>query len=171
MFHFHRDDEPAGRGWNDIGYNFIVDKWGVAYEGRAGGIDKAVSGAHTLGFNSLSTGILVIGDYTREPPSKEALETVAKIIAWKLPLHGADIEGTVDVGSPKDGKTYTVNRIVGHRDLNDTQCPGGAFYALLPQLREMVKREFAERKACEAAAAQVSSGAPGANEHRPNSNN
>ncbi|MFE3827450.1 N-acetylmuramoyl-L-alanine amidase [Streptomyces sp. NPDC059092] len=46
-----------GMGWDDLGYNFVVDRCGTIYEGRAGGVDRAVKGAHTKGFNERSVGI------------------------------------------------------------------------------------------------------------------
>ena len=52
-----------GNGWNDIGYNFLVDKYGQVFEGRYGGVDRPVIGAHAEGFNTGSVGVAVIGDY------------------------------------------------------------------------------------------------------------
>jgi hypothetical protein len=36
------------------------------------------------------------------------------------------------------GTTTTLNRISGHRDGNNTECPGSALYAQLPELRRLV---------------------------------
>src|SRR5690606_17772143 len=52
-----------GNGWNDIGYNFLVDKCGNLFEGRKGGVNRAVLGAHTMGFNSHSSAVAVLGNY------------------------------------------------------------------------------------------------------------
>src|SRR6266511_2068602 len=68
-----------GNGWDDIGYNLLVDKYGQVFEGRYGGVDRNVVGAHSLGFNTGSVGVSVLGDYgTRQLPAagKAALEQV-----------------------------------------------------------------------------------------------
>src|SRR4051812_39636375 len=135
---FHRDTN----GWNDIGYNFLVDQYGQIFEGRAGGIDQPVIGAHTQGFNSHSTGVAILGTFTSAPPSAAALDAVARIVAWKLSIHGAPIEGTVvvtsaggDVNRWRAGTPVTFQRISGHRDADATSCPGNALYALLGDIR------------------------------------
>jgi hypothetical protein len=52
------------RGWSDLGYNVLVDRFGTAWEGRWGGLDKAVIGSHAGGFNTDTTGISMIGRTT-----------------------------------------------------------------------------------------------------------
>ncbi|WP_205699264.1 peptidoglycan recognition protein [Conexibacter sp. SYSU D00693] len=135
---YHRDSN----GWNDLGYNFLVDRFGQVFEGRAGGIDQAVIGAQAQGYNAQSTGVSVLGTYGSVAASPEAVDAVARLLAWKLPLHGAPVEGTVVVESAgggqnrfKAGTPVTLNRISGHRDGDQTSCPGNALYAQLPEIR------------------------------------
>ena len=138
---YHRNSN----GWNDIGYNFLVDKFGTIWEGRAGGIDQPVVGAQAQGYNSHSTGIADIGTHQDVPVSDAELNAYASLIRWKLPLHGAPTQGTVTLTSGggslnryKAGTPVTLNRISGHRDGDSTECPGDAFYAQLPALRDLV---------------------------------
>ncbi len=88
---YHRDSN----GWNDIGYNFLVDRYGVVFEGRAGGIEAAVIGAQAQGWNSVSTGIACLGTFTNIPLDAPAMEALAKLIGWKLSLHGVPVQGQV----------------------------------------------------------------------------
>ncbi|MBI5106102.1 MAG: N-acetylmuramoyl-L-alanine amidase, partial [Solirubrobacterales bacterium] len=138
MAKYHRDTN----GWNDLGYNFVVDKYGQVFEGRAGGVDQPVIGAQAQGYNSHSTGIANIGDYSGVQQTPAALDAMAKLIAWKLPLHGAPVEGEVTITSAggdlnryKSGTPVRFQRISGHRDGDSTACPGDALYAQLPELR------------------------------------
>jgi hypothetical protein len=138
MAKYHRDSN----GWNDLGYNFVVDKYGQIFEGRAGGIDQAVIGAQAQGYNSHSTGIANIGTFTDVGQGDVALDALARLIAWKLPLHGAPVTGQIvltsgggDLNRYKSGTPVTLERISGHRDGDATECPGTALYAQLPALR------------------------------------
>jgi len=139
---YHRNSN----GWNDIGYNFLVDRYGVVYEGRAGGVDQAVVGAQAQGFNSQTTGIANIGDHTSVEQTPEALAAMARLIRWKLPLHGAASSGRVTLVSAGGsssrypvGARVSVERVLGHRDTNQTACPGNALYAQLADLRAMAE--------------------------------
>ncbi|MFG2215578.1 peptidoglycan recognition protein [Streptomyces sp. NPDC048685] len=127
-------------GWRDIGYNFAVDKCGNIYEGRAGGVTKAVLGAHTLGFNANSMGIAVLGTFTKSNPPAAAVNAVAKLTAWKLGLFGANPRGKVTLVSGgsnkyKKGKKAKLNVISGHRDGFATECPGARLYKKLGSAR------------------------------------
>ncbi|MEU8973025.1 peptidoglycan recognition protein [Streptomyces monashensis] len=127
-------------GWRDIGYNFLVDKCGTVYEGRAGGVAKAVLGAHTLGFNSDSMGIAVLGTYTGTEPSDAVVTALARLTAWKLGLNDADPQGRTYLTSAggnlyRKGKNVQLNVISGHRDGFATDCPGAALYARLGAAR------------------------------------
>jgi N-acetylmuramoyl-L-alanine amidase len=127
-------------GWSDIAYNFLVDSFGTIWEGRYGGIDQPVRGAHTLGFNASSTGFCVIGNLDQAQPTQPTLDSLAKLAAWKLSLYARDPLGSTQVtseGSDKfpSGRVVTLPVIDGHRDTNDTACPGGNLYSQLPALR------------------------------------
>ncbi|MFF0203481.1 N-acetylmuramoyl-L-alanine amidase [Streptomyces sp. NPDC005017] len=127
-------------GWRDIGYNFLVDKCGNIYEGRAGGVAKAVLGAHTLGFNTNSMGIAVLGTFNTSKPSASAVTAIAKLTAWKLGIYGMDPRAKTSLKSGggnlyKKGKNVRLNVISGHRDGFATQCPGGLLYGRLGTAR------------------------------------
>ncbi|MEU9174459.1 peptidoglycan recognition protein [Streptomyces sp. NPDC048420] len=132
-------------GWRDIGYNFLVDKCGNIYEGRAGGVAKPVLGAHTLGFNTNSMGIAVLGSYGSKKPPAAVTKAVARLTAWKLGLHGANPKGKTYLKSgggnlyPK-GKKVRLNVISGHRDGFATECPGRQLYRKLGSTRSTAAR-------------------------------
>jgi hypothetical protein len=128
------------KGWNDIGYNFLVDKCGTLFEGRRGGADRPVLGAHTLGFNSHSAAIAVIGNYTDAGVPATVRAVIAQVAAYKLGTYGNDPAGrAVLVSNGSDryprGTRVALNRISGHRDTGRTECPGDALYAQLGAIR------------------------------------
>ncbi len=128
-------------GWRDIGYNFLVDRCGTVYEGRAGGTDLPVHGAHTLGFNTDSAGVAAIGTYVTDEPPPALLTGVTRIAAWKLGLTDQDAGGSTTMVSGSDGSLYPAGTeaafraVSGHRDAFNTECPGTALHARLPELR------------------------------------
>ena len=122
---YHMD----GRGWSDLAYNFVVDKYGGLWEGRGGGIDRPVIGAHAMGFNTGSVGVMVLGDYTAATPSAAALESVSRVIGWKLALHNVDPTGSANFTSGGStsipaGQVVHLPRVVGHQNVGATSCPG-----------------------------------------------
>jgi hypothetical protein len=128
-----------GNGWNDIGYNALVDRFGVVYEGRFGGIEQNVIGAHAKGFNTGSFGIAVLGEFTSSAPPAAAREALAQMLAWRLDLAHVDPLATFDAisgGSERfpPGVPVFLRAISGHRDTGLTACPGQKLYDLLPTI-------------------------------------
>ncbi|MFC9120191.1 peptidoglycan recognition protein [Streptomyces sp. NPDC057067] len=135
-----------GEGWDDIGYNFVVDRCGTIYEGRAGGVGRTVRGAHTTGFNAHSVGIAALGTFDPGVTVPKALiEGIAKVGAWKLD-RSIDPRGIVRMVSTNDDSLYRRGEVVylhavaGHRDTFSTYCPGEALYAQLPAIRAEMAR-------------------------------
>jgi hypothetical protein len=127
-------------GWNDIGYNFLVDKCGTVFEGRYGGMTKPVIGAQTKGFNIGSAGIAIIGTYSSARPRPAAVAALERLIAWRLDVAHVDPASRVDMvssGNPRyrAGRHVVMNAVSGHRNGFPTSCPGSALYALLPRIR------------------------------------
>lgn len=123
-------------GWNDIGYNFLVDRFGTVYEGRYGGIDANVVGAHAQGFNTGSTGVALIGSFGTATAPSAAESALERLLAWRLDLAHVDPDATLTVasgGSPRfaAGVPVLLRTVSGHRDTGYTACPGDALYARL----------------------------------------
>jgi hypothetical protein len=132
-----------GNGWNDIGYNFLVDRFGTVYEGRAGGIEKNVIGAHSEGFNTGTFGVALIGNYAHATPPKAQQAALVTLLAWRLDVAHVDPLSTVVYTSGgnlkfKSGKSVTLRAISGHRDTGPSECPGTATYVLLPVIAKRV---------------------------------
>ena len=119
----------TSRGWRDIGYNFLVDKFGRIWEGRFGGIHRPVTGAHTAGYNDDAFAMSAIGTYSSQPPEPALLSAYQRLFSWKFSIHGVDPRRAVNY----DGEIWPA--IAGHRDAASTECPGSALYALLPAIR------------------------------------
>jgi flagellar hook assembly protein FlgD len=126
-------------GWHDIGYNFLVDKYGQIFEGRYGGVDRNVVGAHAQGFNQGSVGVALIGNYDATNATPAARAALTRLLAWRLDLAHVDPMALVSwrsTGNPKfpAGRMLTLRTISGHRDTGFTACPGSNLYRLLPSL-------------------------------------
>jgi hypothetical protein len=145
VYYYH----AVTQGWGDIGYNFLIDRNGVIYEGRYGG-DNVVAG-HALQYNYGSVGIALIGDFTPPPPAtptptpRPGTPTVTPTPT--LPpvatpaMEGALYQLVAYYGRYLDpqGKYFFIDKmipnIVGHRDVLSTSCPGDNFYSRLPAVR------------------------------------
>ncbi|MET8098618.1 peptidoglycan recognition protein [Streptomyces sp. NPDC005236] len=139
--------QTGAKRWDDIGYNFLVDRCGTIYEGRAGGIGRPVTGAHTQGFNHRTAGIAAIGTFTAGSPVPKAMtDAIARLVAWKLGLSGVDPRGTVRLVSSNslsryaEGTAAVLSTVSGHDAAFMTRCPGAALSARLPEIRELAAR-------------------------------
>jgi hypothetical protein len=139
-----------GNGWDDIGYNFLIDAQGLVYEGRwardyapgekptgedPGG--NGVVGAHVLNHNAGSAGVAMLGDFSGGEPTPAARETLVKLMGWKADRHGIDVMGN-DPFMSSEGVVSSFPNLSGHRDAGQTACPGDRLYPLLPGIRESV---------------------------------
>lgn len=132
-----------GNGWNDIGYNFLVDKYGQVFEGRIGGIERNVVGAHAEGFNYGSTGVAVLGSYTSSSITPAARQALVKLLAWRLDVAHVDPVSLVNWSSGGNAKYplgthLKIRAISGHRDTGYTSCPGNMLYGQLPLIARLV---------------------------------
>jgi flagellar hook assembly protein FlgD len=130
-------------GWNDIGYNFLVDKYGQVFEGRGGGVDRNVVGAHAQGFNTGSTGVSLLGTYSSSRISGAARSALVKLLAWRLDVAHVDPLSRLTWVSGGNseypaGTFVPLRAISGHRDTGPTSCPGSALYGQLPGIASSV---------------------------------
>ncbi len=126
----------TGNGWSDIGYNLLVDRYGTIYEGRAGGLERGVVGAHARNNNVASVGISIIGNFEQGRPPQVAVDAAAEALAWKYTVHNIDprVDNRVRYGD------RWVRRLVGHRDVGQTACPGRELVSKMPDMRAAIER-------------------------------
>ena len=146
IYYYH----SVTQGWGDIGYNFLIDKFGTIYEGRYSGDDaganptgdnaagEGVTGAHTSGWNSGTVGIALLGTLTTHDATPAARDALEHLLAWEASRNGIDPEATQTFVNPVSGASITTPNIAGHRDYAATACPGDAFYPTLPAIRRDV---------------------------------
>lgn len=136
-------------GWCDIGYQSLVDKYGNIYEGRAGGMTKAVQGAHAGGFNQNTWAISMMGDYSYNTPPEATINAVGELAGWRAKVAGFDPTGTDTHYS--EGTSYSkysygarvpLPNIFAHRDVGLTACPGDAGYAQMDNIRRIAKAKY-----------------------------
>lgn len=123
------------RGWGDIGYNFLVDKFGRIWEGRSGGFEMETAGAHVSGYNSATVGVSVLGNYQTATVSNAAVDAIVRLLGWKLSIHGIDAAGRTVING------NNLPTIFGHRDVASTTCPGQSLWVRQDEIRRRVKAE------------------------------
>ncbi len=140
-----------GLHYSDIAYNFLVDRYGRLYEGRAGGMDKNVLGGHTAGFNQNTFAVSVMGNFQTYNPtrteSNAIVTSISRLMAWKLalnhrnPLGSATLVSNSSAGTSRfaAGTRATVPVISGHRDIGSTACPGKYIEQYVPRIRSLTR--------------------------------
>ncbi|SFB75585.1 N-acetylmuramoyl-L-alanine amidase [Nocardioides terrae] len=121
------------RGWRDIGYNYLIDRFGRIWEGRYGGVDRNVVGAHTENYNGDSFGASAIGNFDIVAPPQAVVGAFGSLMGWKLAINGVSAAAT----NVKIGRRVFASSIMGHRDTKSTACPGRYLYARIPDIRKI----------------------------------
>ena len=140
VYAYHTD----ALGWTDVGYNFLVDKFGTVYEGRKGSITAAVVGAHTGGFNADTMGVSALGNYETAAAPSAMVGAVGRVAGWKLSQYGVDPSSSVTLTSAGGGTSryakgsrVTMPAVFAHRQVGLTACPGANLYAQMGTVREV----------------------------------
>ena len=138
--------------WGDIGYNFLVDKYGTVFEGRSGSVAAPAGrmsvGAHARGVNTGTMGLSMMGDYSSISPSDVQLNAVGKMAGWFLNRAGiSDANGWAGLHvwtteRYQAGSTISMPRILGHRDVGYTSCPGNVGYSKLGTIRAIAQQQI-----------------------------
>ena len=128
--------------WWDIGYNFVVWQRGVIYEGRAWG--DYVAWAHAYGNNMWTIGISLMGNYSELHLNRNQKEGMIEAITYVAEKYGINLKEDA-IWAKVCGKSetciwkpVTTKRLLGHRDIWATDCPGENLYDILPELRSLV---------------------------------
>lgn len=158
-----------GRGWCDIAYNFLVDKYGQIFKGRAGDTNRTIRGSHA-GITEVNTdtmGVSLMGNLDKKKPTTAMKNATVKLIGWRMGTTYLAATGkytekykvkkhykcTVHHKKKTCTKTVThtksLNRIAGHRNVVSTACPGKYGYAWLVDksshgLRTRVKKYISD---------------------------
>ena len=139
-------------GWGDIGYNFLVDKYGQVFEGRYGTLDSdpgtMVVGGHAYGANTGTMGISMMGNYSSTDPSEIQIERVGQMAGWFLGRAGVvDAYGSSRftfhaTQKYRRGQTIDLDVISAHRDVGYTTCPGDAGYSMMDWIRSAAQEQI-----------------------------
>ena len=126
------------KGWPDVAYNFFVDRFGGVWEGREGSLSGPVKSDATGGSQGFTQLCCLIGEFTLEPPTPEALASLTALLAWLADSYGIDTAPGATAtftsrGSNRwpAGTVVTTATIAGHRDMSATACPGDACYPIV----------------------------------------
>ena len=131
-FGYHTSPE---KGWPDLAYNFLVDRFGVVWEGRTGSLAGPVQASATGGSQGFAQLACFIGDFTSSAPTPEARSSMVALLAMLADRYGVDTSPGATVSFTSRGSNrwpagaeITTSTIAGHRDMSMTACPGDVLY-------------------------------------------
>lgn len=142
--------------WGDIGYHFLVDKYGTVYEGRRGSLEQLVLGAQAGGFNTNTIGVSAMGNYDITAAPQALITSLNSVLAWQAARYGLDATSMTTLTSRASsgstslysyGTQVRVPAVLGHRDTNATACPGRYLYPQLPAMRTSIAQKVASAEA------------------------
>jgi hypothetical protein len=136
IYYFH----AVTREWADIGYNFLVDRFGRVFEGRKGTLQsdpgEMVTAGHARGYNAGTVGISVMGNFESVSAPQVSLDRIADVFAWQFARSDLDLaktSGMLSPGTPTRPAGQLLPRVFGHKDVASTSCPG-TIYERIPAI-------------------------------------
>jgi hypothetical protein len=111
-----RDYHVSSNGWADIGYNYVVTQpWANTATRTWTGRGRYRIPAAQQGANYGNLAVCVIAN-SEERIFDDTVRAIAKL-----------------------AQRVGARKVMGHRDVNDTDCPGDALYAKLPRIRKLAR--------------------------------
>lgn len=115
------DELHKNKGWNGIGYHYYIRKDGVIYNGR----DEEAEGSHTKGYNKVSIGVCLEGDFEEEDVTESQMKALEKLSVYLC-------------------LKYDIKNIIPHRNLGKTLCPGKNFP--MDEIKDIVINNIKNKK-------------------------
>jgi len=144
------NDQAVSQGWGDIGYHLLIDEAGQVYEGRWTGTDGVPifgngptgmmvnTAGHASGYNTGNIGVCLLGNFTSQGPTAAAREALVTVLADLARVCHIGPSATINYFNPVNQQAKSNFGVSGHRDWNNTQCPGNTFYPSFDELRQLV---------------------------------
>jgi len=130
---WHTDPEPWGRGWDDIGYHWIITEDGALHAGRP----EDEWGTQVAHFNDRSLGICLTGNFDKDYPTGPQINALISLLIRLVKKYGLQYW---NIYGHKDIKRFFIFNTTA------TNCPGNHLYALLPDIRRRVMTAIASEK-------------------------
>lgn len=131
-------------GWDDIGYNYLIDKYGNIIQGRLNASPETqdVKGAHAGSSNGKAIGICFLGNADVTQATDIQLQRLNEFLAWWFQSRGFDPTSKALIINQAGTEQWYLPRVIGHRDVRPTtECPGNQLHALLPNIGQSAREQ------------------------------